>query len=589
MDPFSRPNPTREGVVRLVSRLALLWGLLYVVWRAVTTLQGTAPAAAGFLLLAEVLGLVTFAARTRSASATPITPVEVPDAPTPHAVAVIEATGASIDELRTTLVSTRRVAGLDRVIVVDHDGSRWLRSIADRFGATFSDGSRTELQVVAEVSAPWVLRMIAGDLPMPDLLEMAAATCSAPDIGVVQLGIEEADPASFEHDPTGRWSLEPFEHQVVRPSLASRGSIPWYGDGPVLVRPAALSSAGLGAEQPSTPDLGVRILAAGFRITHLPITLARVRGPRTLGESLARRQTRLAPQIRTALSPSIRQLRRPERVAHQLCLVAPLSAVQRILLVATAMLTMGFAQIPLTASAAELAGFAIPAYGLRWVAHLLLGRGRLGPFSILRSDLRSVGVDISLFGESRDRRRGSLGLLALLVAVIDVVVIVTAISVWRDWGDRLPAEVAAVALAIAGGFLGVAMEVLLDAAARRQRRQHHRVRLGLVTCRLQELDGQLVDLSTGGAGVVLPCGLETAPEPETVTTMAFRIPDADGAWRSVTTLVHVAHRAVEGDNETRVGLTFDDPTDAPLDPVVEFLTIDRRLVALGRRDASLAS
>ena len=110
-----------------------------------------------------------------------------------------------------------------------------------------------------------------------------------------------------------------------------------------------------------------------------------------------------------------------------------------------------------------------------------------------------------------------------------------------------------------------------------------------MTCRLQELDGQLVDLSTGGAGVVLPCGLETAPEPETVTTMAFRIPDADGAWRSVTTLVHVAHRAVEGDNETRVGLTFDDPTDAPLDPVVEFLTIDRRLVALGRRDASLAS
>jgi hypothetical protein len=34
----------------------------------------------------------------------------------------------------------------------------------------------------------------------------------------------------------------------------------------------------------------------------------------------------------------------------------------------------------------------------------------------------------------------------------------------------------------------------------------------------------------------------------------------------------------------RLGLAFDDPTDAPLDPVVEFLTIDRRLVALGRHE-----
>ena len=29
----------------------------------------------------------------------------------------------------------------------------------------------------------------------------------------------------------------------MRPSLAARGSIPWYGDGPALVRPAAIRDA----------------------------------------------------------------------------------------------------------------------------------------------------------------------------------------------------------------------------------------------------------------------------------------------------------------------------------------------------------
>ena len=47
--------------------------------------------------------------------------------------------------------------------------------------------------------------------------------------------------------------------------------------------------------------------------------------------------------------------------------------------------------------------------------------------------------------------------------------------------------------------------------------------------------------------------------------------DADGAWRSVSTLARVAHLGDLGDGETRVGLEFDDPEAPPLDPVVEYL------------------
>jgi hypothetical protein len=403
-------------------------------------------------------------------------------------------------------------------------------------------------------------------------------------VGVVQVGIEEADPGSYEHDPHGRWSLTPFEQQVVRPSLAGRGSIPWFGHEPALIRTEAFvaSEEAFGGEPVTDVDRGIAIQRAGFHVTCVPITLARVRGPRNLGESLGRRHTTLRTQVAAALSAPVRSLPRSERWSHRIALIGPLAAVQRILLTAAAVLVLGFAQQPLDASAIDLLVIAVPTYLLRWSVHLLLGRGRLGPLSILRSELRTLGVDLSLF-RTRHNQRGNLRLLVTVELVLVAAVGITAMSVWQDWGDRLSAETAAVALVITAGFIGAGMEVLLDAVTRRQRRLNYRVRLGLVTCLFQEMEGVLVDLSTGGAGIALPCVPEAVPEAGTVTTVAFRIPDAGGSWRNVSTLVQVAYVAPGLSGKTKVGLAFDDPTVAPLDPVVEFLTIDRRLVTLGRR------
>jgi hypothetical protein len=587
-DPFARNNHSKDTTASLTARLALLVSIGYLGWRAVATLAGAHAVAGAMLLVAEAMAVIVFAARVRSARTPGIDVVVSPDAPLPDTVAVVEATGTSIDELRTTLVSLRRVAGLDRVIVVDREGSRWLQTIAERLGATVTERSVSFDDAVRGTGSSWVLVLRSGDLPMPDLVSVCAPRCSSPDAGIVQVGIEEADPTSFEHDPDGRWSLEPFEHQVVRPSLASRGSIPWYGDGPALVRRLAVVDieSPTGHMLEDSRRVGLEVIRSGRTITHVPLTLARVRGPQGLGESLVRRHD-CARRAMLAISPRhLRGVGRPARTAHLLALVPFLSAAQRVLLLATAFVVLGFAQMPIDAAAIDLAALAIPSYLLRWSSHILLGRGRLGPFSILRSDLRSLGVDLMPFGKVRaEANRAGLSAVVIAVLVLDIAVVVAAVSMWRDWATRLSAGVAAVALVITAVFLGVAMEVLLDAMARRQRRTNHRVRLGLVTCRIEEHDGQLVDLSIGGAGVVVPAEPEQTLEVGTVTTLSFRIPDADGAWRSVSALVHVAHRARDAEGGTRLGLSFDDPTDTPLDPVIEFLTIDRRLVALGRHES----
>ncbi|MDW3218578.1 MAG: PilZ domain-containing protein [Acidimicrobiales bacterium] len=592
VDPFARTQRTSERVITLSTRAALAASLIYLAWRAVFTTVGADHPAGALLLAAEILAVVVFAARVRSARTEPIAVVATPDAPHPDTAAVVDATGTSIDELRTTLVSLRRVSGVERVIVVDREGSRWLRTIAERFDAVVMEQSVTFDEAVQAAGTSWVLLLRSGDLPMPDLVSVSASRCSSPDVAVVQVGVEEADPTSFEHDPDGHWSLEPFDQQVVRPSLARRGSIPWYGDGPALVRRSAV---GPSPERPARGDhmlddsrrVGLDIVRAGMTVTHLPLTLARVRGPHGLGESLVRRHQRARQAIRALTPGNLRGVDRKTRNAHLLALVSPLAAIQRVLLVAAAVCVLGFAQVPMDAALFDVVLLAAPSYLLRWNSHLLIGRGRLGPFSILRSELRSLGVDLLPFGRVRaEANRNGLTAIVVAVVALDVAVVVAALSMWRDWPNRLPGSVAALAFVLTAGFLGVAMEVLLDALARRQRRAGHRVRLGLVTCRVEEHDGQLVDLSTGGAGVVVAAPIEETLEVGEVTTVSFRIPDADGAWKNVSALVHVAHRTPDPDGGTRLGLTFDDPTDAPLDPVVEFLTIDRRLVALGRHETA---
>ncbi|MEZ5244471.1 MAG: PilZ domain-containing protein [Acidimicrobiales bacterium] len=590
MDPFARTSSTDERVVDLAARVALAWSVVYLLWRAVFTLGGADAPTAAVLFTAEVLAVVVFAARVHSARDQPIEVVVSPGAPMPDIAAVIDATGTSVDELRTTLVALRRVAGIDRVSVVDGDDSRRLRTVAERLHATVVDPSTGFDEAVMSSGTSWVLLLRSGDLPMPDLVSVAAARCSSPDIAVIQVGIEEADPTSFEYDPDGHWSLEPFEQQVVRPRLAARGSVPWYGDGPVLVRRSALArldSVGAGHMLDDARRVGLDVIRSGMIVTHLPLTLARVRGPHGLGESLARRHGRAARALR-ALGPNdLRGIPRPAQLAHLEALVPTIAALQRVLLVAGAVLTLAFGRVPMHASVPVLAALAGPSYLLRWWAHRQFGRGRLGPLSILRSDLRSLGVDLMPLGNLSHRaNRAGLGALVAMILVLDVAVIIGAVSVWRDWTNRLPVSAAVIAFALTLGFLAVAMEVLFDAVVRHQRRSNQRVRLGLVTCRIEEIEGQLVDLSTGGAGIVVPATADSIPDVDDVTTVAFRIPDADGAWRNVSALVRIAHRHADPEGGVRLGLAFDDPTDAPLDPVIEFLTIDRRLVALGRHEAA---
>jgi hypothetical protein len=581
-DPYLTPSPRSTAVVRRWAYAALVAGSVYLSYRMLFTLGGADLDAALALFAAETLALVVFGLRALAAWHDPAELADVPDAPLPSTTVVIDAAGSTPEAVRTTLVSCGQLRGRERVVVADPTGASRTRAVADRFGATTVEQPATV--VAAETNAMWVLLVRAGDLPLPDALEILATPCSAPDAGVIQLGVEEANPSSFEHDPKGRWSLAPFEHQVVRPSLAAAGSIPWYGDVPALVRPVVIRDA----PDPAAPtvDLGLHAISLGYRVTMVPRTLARLRGPRSLTESLRRRFERTAA-LRRAATRRLGDLPTPVRRSLRVALADPLGAVQRVLLAVVAVLSLGFGRVPIDAEPWALGALALGAYGLRWQAQILLGRGRLGRFSVLRSELRSVGVDLAFGRDSGSWQiRHRFVILAGMVTAMALAVAMGALAVTRDQAEGLSKGATAVALALTAGFLVIAAEVLLDAVARRQRRGNHRVRLGLVACRLDDHEGALHDLALGGCGLVVAESAGRSPTAGDEATVMFRIPDANGAWRDVTVAVRIAHVAASGEGELRIGAAFADPTGAALDPVIEFLTIDRRLVSLGRRVAA---
>ena len=581
-DPYLVPGPHSLATTRRWVRAAIVLGVAYVVYRAAFTLDGAAPDAGVLLLTAEALTLAVFAIRANAAWCDADPGVDMPDAPVPATTVVIDARDATIADLRATLLSCRRLRGSEQVIVADPDANPEVDTLAGRFGAPVVPTAA--LDAAADASAMWVLLIRAGDLPLPDALELLATACSAPDAGIVQLGVEHANPSSFEHDPSGGWSLAPFEHQIVRPSLAARGTMLWYGDVPAMVRPAAIRDSV--EEGTSTVVAGLQAMSRGYRVTMMPRTLARLRGPASLGESLRRRFEQTA-EIRRRAPQAIRLAPGPVRRQFIGALADPLAAVQRFMLALVAVLALGLGRLPVAGSALPLTGAAALAYGVRWQAQTMLGRGRLGRFRVLRSELRSIGVDLA-FGHGLGVRHGRHRLLLLTGMSVAVALAagVGAMAVWKDSPERLPAIASAVALILSAGYLIVAADVIVDASARRQVRSDHRVRLGLVTGRLGDLDGQLRDISVGGLGLTLTGDAAELPPIGSHTTVSFRIPDADGAWRDVETAVRIAHVAAAGDQEHRVGMAFLAPTSAALDPVVEFLTIDRRLVALGRRAPS---
>jgi hypothetical protein len=121
-------------LTRVVTAGALVWGAGYLGWRIVATRAGADGVAWVVLLAAELLGFAVFLGRGWQGWPSAVSGVQQVD---PSNVSVVlDATGESAADVRTTLVALRAIADLPAAVVVDERGNRWMRTVAERLGAT---------------------------------------------------------------------------------------------------------------------------------------------------------------------------------------------------------------------------------------------------------------------------------------------------------------------------------------------------------------------------------------------------------------------------------------------------------------------
>ena len=144
---------------------------------------------------------------------------------------------------------------------------------------------------------------------------------------------------------------------------------------------------------------GLRLQAHGWRVRFHNQALAETLPVRNLQARLALRD-RQARGVLHALRSSNSPLRASglstsQRLTYLADSFGVFMSVQRLLLITVAIVALATAELPFTATAAYIVGLWFPWFVLAGSARWMLGRDRIEPGELLRTDLRNMAVDAS--------------------------------------------------------------------------------------------------------------------------------------------------------------------------------------------------
>ena len=403
--------------MRLVRLGALVVGGAYLAWRLLFTWQGADPLLFAILLAAEAFGIVRFAGETslygptRPATRTPVLGIA------PDADVVVMVTDEPASEVRAAVLSARLVHGYRSVLVVDRDDRLDVRELAERLGIErVVGGPGADLgdlvdEAITRGGSLFALLVPADVVVMPDVLEVVAPVFDEPNVGVVVCRVENTNAA---HDTDfGGYGEDLVRDTLLLDRLDTAGELPWWAPMAVVRRSALAEAGGMGTGRRGvTLETGVRLQAAGWRITDVPVVAARRLAPwtddrhlhrwaRSLHERLALLVDRDAP----LWGPHSSRL---GRRVHLMAAVTAGRAVQRIALLGVLLATLFGGGLPVAAPASV---FAL-AWGASTVASVAVRWALLRPIGFtpwIVGDLRLLTTDLVVAARAlRGRELGDL-------------------------------------------------------------------------------------------------------------------------------------------------------------------------------------
>ena len=593
--PARPPEPAgRTWSIRASALLGLGFGLVYLIWRATSTLHPEAMTLSIVLLLLELhawLGLALFTFSLWDVDGAPPVPQQLPDL----SVAVLIPTyNEPAEVLLPTIAAAVALEPAHRTLVLDDGNRPQIARLARHLGAEYV--TRPEHvhakagnlnHALEQLDVDLVAILDADHVAAPGFLRRTMPYFVDEGLALVQTPQDFYNQDSFEHvadrrSPRDRllFSEQAVFYREIQPGKNRWGAAFWCGTGAV-VRTSALASVGGVTTTSVTEDIQttIRMHRRGWRTVYHDEVLARGLAATTSQQYALQRHrwcTGAMQVLRQELPLTDRRLTLPQRLAYASTLLGWFDSVRLLGLLVLPLAVLATGASPIAAPLPLFLLLFITSLVLQQHALWRLARGRIRPIptavfdlSRLEATLRAIVTgllerDVPFAvtpkgrggtGQDADRKRMPLPRLLTVLSAGHVLALA--------WYAASMAGLTPLAYPIPGVAHGAAFwatvnACLMSAAIARMRsdrfaddrRASHR----FATSAHGDLDGHAVtvdDLSLTGAQVTLDAAF--APADGTVANLQLQLADGVAVFASE---VRSVRDAPGGPGLVRVGLAF---------------------------------
>ena len=615
--PWGRWWERHPRLLRSLALLALVWMLVYLVWRVGWSWQDANPWLGGALLVAELFGLWNLS--TLSWFSRPAAPLPAVASNQPSVDVYICSYDEPLSVVRSTLVGCAALRYPHTTYVLDDGRRAEIARLAAKWEAHYivrADNAHAKAgninNALEQTTGELVLTLDADHVPLPGALDALVGYFGDPCVALVQTPHDFYNHDSFQHYEVGRHEQSVF-YSVILPGKARHGGAFWCGSGALIRREALLAIGGVATETIAEDfHTTIKLQRAGWVTRYHDEVLIQGLAPHDLASYLLQRDRWARGNLAVFTTPEsplrARELSFAQRLSYLASLCSYLAGPMRLLslLVLSAVIWSG--QLPLNATLPALAALWGPATILSLSAGSALCRGyqsiadtthfELCTAEIYARALRCAlrpgrasfrvtpkeGIDLGGFAALRQLHAVSIltvllgcGLVLRLIEEIGGVPLLPSLHGIAFW----------VVPVIAALELRRMLRTLAMVASRHQLRREYRVPLqGRVVLdpgpELQDhsstaadMIGTSCDVSTSGIRV----RTRVALEPGTTTTATLALPDSRGE-SSVVQLPLVVRSCRADGNRYLVGARITQPADADLRRLLEYcyvVSAQRRL------------
>lgn len=379
-------------------------GVVYLTWRLLFTWEGANPVMFFLLLAAEAFGFVRLLMET-SLLGEPQAAERNPDKTlAPDGDVIVVVTDEPTSEVRAAVLSARLISGYHNLRIVDRDDRPDVAQLAQRLGLTrIVGGFNADLgelidKAMDECTSLFSLLMPADVVVLPDILEVTAAAFDDPEVAVVACRVENSN--AMHSIDYGGYGEHRRRDELMLAKLDGEGALPWWPGMAVVRRSAIREIDGMSrGHQGVTLATGVRLQAVGWRITDVPVVVARRLAPWSDDRHLHRWARDLHERLALLVDKEApRRNEHATRLRRRVYRAADLHvgrSIQRLLLIGLLFAALFSSSLPLVADPLPLIGL----WGAWQLSSVLYRRSVQSPIGFtnwMANDLRLLATDLQV-------------------------------------------------------------------------------------------------------------------------------------------------------------------------------------------------